>query len=330
VKRATAQSVAIEAGVSKWTVIRAFTPGASITEASREKVLAAATRLDYRPNLLARSLATKLTHQVAVLVDDFENPHKLPFLARLTARLQHKGLVAVLININDHYDHVHAILNAGQRQVDAIILLGTAFRDETLAERKLGRGGAPMFVLARDSQIEGVPAISCDAKLAMEEIGQHLLERGYRRPGFMYGPRTLSTALGRRRHFNAFWKRERGFAPLEIGAEHYSPAAGALAMRTYLETAPPNARADVMVCENDALALGAADAIRSGFGLRVPEDIAVVGFDNTTLAASPAYSLTSYDQPLDEMIDATIAMILGHQEPVSIDVRGRLVVRTSA
>lgn len=328
-KRATAQSVAIEAGVSKWTVIRAFTPGASITDASREKVLAAAARLDYRPNLLARSLATKLTNQVAVLVDDFENPHKLPFLARLTARLQHNGLVAVLININDHYDHVHAILNAGQRQVDAIILLGTAFRDETLADRRLGRGGAPLFVLARDSQIEGVPAISCDARLAMEEIGRHLLDRGYRRPGFMCGPKTLSTALGRRRHFAAFWQRERGVAPLEIRAGQYSPAAGAAAMEALLQALPADQRVDVMMCENDALALGAIDAIRNGFGLRVPEDIAVVGFDNTALAASPAYGLTSYDQPLDAMIDATIAMILGQRDPVSTELRGGLVVRTS-
>ena len=205
-KRATAQNVAMEAGVSKWTVIRAFTPGASITEASKAKVLEAAERLNYRPNLLARSLATNSTHQVAVLVDDFANPHKLPFLEKLTASLQAEGLVTILININQHYSHVHAILNADQRQVDAIVLFGTAFRDEMLTDHKLGRGGPPMFVLARDSQIEGVPAISCDAVVAIAEIGKHLLERGYRRPGFMAGARTLSTALGRRRNFKEFWR----------------------------------------------------------------------------------------------------------------------------
>ncbi|HEY0122636.1 MAG TPA: LacI family DNA-binding transcriptional regulator, partial [Rhizobium sp.] len=180
-KRATAQEVALEAGVSKWTVIRAFTPGASITDASKAKVLEAAERLNYRPNLLARSLATNATHQVAVLVDDFANPHKLPFLEKLTAGLQAEGLVTMLININEHYNHIHAILNADQRQVDAIVLFGTAFRDETLTDRKLGLGGPPMFVLARDSQIEGVPAISCDATLAIKEICEYLWEKGYRK-----------------------------------------------------------------------------------------------------------------------------------------------------
>ncbi len=77
-QRPTAQEVAEAAGVSKWTVIRAFTPGASIAEASRKRVLEVAERLNYSPNLLARSLATNLTHQVAVFVDDFLNPHKPP------------------------------------------------------------------------------------------------------------------------------------------------------------------------------------------------------------------------------------------------------------
>lgn len=109
-KRATAKEVADAAGVSKWTVIRAFTPGASITEESKRRVLEAAAVLNYTPNLLARSLATNLTHQVAVFVDDFANPQKLPFLETLTERLQAEGLVAVLININNHFDHVHGTL----------------------------------------------------------------------------------------------------------------------------------------------------------------------------------------------------------------------------
>jgi LacI family transcriptional regulator len=121
-KRATAQNVAIEAGVSKWTVIRAFTPGASIAEKSRQKVMEAAARLNYTPNLLARSLATNLTHQIAVFIDDFANPHKLPFLEKLSEQLQAEDLVAMLININRNFNHVHALLSADQRQVDAVIL----------------------------------------------------------------------------------------------------------------------------------------------------------------------------------------------------------------
>ena len=327
-KRPTSQNVADMAGVSKWTVIRAFTSGASITEESRAKVIAAAEQLNYRPNLLARSLATNLTHQVAILVDDFENPHKLPVLERLTLELQAEGLVAMLVNINDRFGHVHALLNAGQRQVDAVILFGTAFRNETLQDVRLD-GAAPMFVLARDSQIPGVPAISCDATVAIEELCAHLCEQGYRRPGFMAGPQTLSTALGRRRAFKDFWRRH-GIEDIpELLANSYSATSGGDAARKYLKETDPADRIDVLMCENDALALGALDVLRSEFGLRAPQDLAVAGFDNIAFAGAPAYNLTTYEQPIEEMVRATVEMVLGKRERATLKLSGKLFVRSS-
>lgn len=328
-KRATAKEVAEAAGVSKWTVIRAFTEGASITEESKRRVLEAAAALNYTPNLLARSLATNSTHQVAVFVDDFANPQKLPFLEALTERLQAEGLVAMLININSHFDHVHALLNADQRQVDAIILLGTAFRSETLSDRRLGRGTPPMFVLARDSQIEGVPAVVCDAELALRDIVDHLFERGYRRPGFMAGANVLSTALRRRQHFIDFWNRKRVKDIAVISAERYSAEAGAVAIRDYLERTAPEDRVDVLMCENDILALGAMDELRGKFGLRVPEDMALVGFDNYELGGASAYGLTTYEQPKDEMARVIVGMVTGQQQPETVTLSGRLVIRNS-
>jgi LacI family transcriptional regulator len=184
----TALDVARAAGVSKWTVTRAFTPGVSIAEASRRRVMAAAEGLGYRPNLLARSLATRSTQQVAVLVDDFANPHKLPFLETLTASLQAAGLLAVLININESYGHVGALMEADQRQVDAAVLLGTDFRDEMLLEGGRQVSAPDLYVLARESTIASIPSVSCDARASIEEIGRHLLNRGYRRPGVRSGP----------------------------------------------------------------------------------------------------------------------------------------------
>lgn len=327
-KRATAREVAVAAGVSKWTVQRAFTEGASIAEDAKRRVLEAAAALNYTPNLLARSLATNHTHQVAVFVDDFANPQKTPYLGAITDGLQAQGLVALLVNINTRFDHVRALLNADQRQVDAVILFGTAFRDETLRDRQVGRGAPPTFVLARDSQIDGVPAISCDSERAMEEIVDHLYERGYRRPGFMSGAKVLSTALGRREHFEAVWNAKGVALVADLTAGVYSSAAGAQAMQDYLAACPVGGRVDVIMCENDILAMGAIDVIKE-FGLRVPEDIAVVGFDNFELCGVPAYSLTTYEQPLHEMVKAVIDMIIGDRKPETVRLPGRLVVRGS-
>lgn len=328
-KRTTAEDVARSAGVSKWTVIRAFTPGASIADKSRAKVLAAAKQLNYRPNLLARSLATNLTHQVAILVDDFKNPNKLTFLERLTWQLQSEGLVGILVNINEHFDHVHALLNADQRQVDAVVLFGTAFRTEMLQDNRLD-GSAPMFVLARDSQIPGVPAVTCDTTLAMKELCEHFYSRGYKRPAFLSGPKTLSTALGRWRAFKAFWEGKGITSVPEISAASYSAESGANEVRKFLCDTTQRQRPDLLMCENDALAFGAMDVVRSETKLKVPADIAVAGFDNTMFAASPAYDLTTYEQPVEEMVSAVVAMILAREPRENRSFRGRLMVRTSA
>ncbi len=329
-KRPTAKEVAQAAGVSKWTVIRAFTPGASIAEDSRAKVLEVARQLNYSPNLLARSLATNLTRQVAAFVDDFQNPHKLPLIAALTEVLQAEGLVVVLININRHFDHVQALLNADQRQVDAVVLCGTAFRDEMLTDARLGPGTPPLFVLARDSQIDDVPAITCNTAVAMAEMCDHLAARRYSRPGFMAGPTTLSTALGRQRLFRTFW-RDRGVpAVQDLSADRYSQQAGAASMRAYLSTTPADQRVDLLMCENDVLALGALDVSRSEFGLRVPEDIAIAGFDNIDVGASPAYDLTTYEQPIEAMAQAVADMILGRTEKQTVCLPGRLIARRTA
>jgi LacI family transcriptional regulator len=222
------------------------------------------------------------------------------------------------------------LINADQRQFDAVILFGTAFREETLGDRRLGRGFPPMFVLARDSQIPGVPAIACDAELALGEIVDYLFSKGYRRPGFMTGARTLSTALGRRHHYASFWRRKGIERVTELAAERYSAQAGAEAARIYLSTTAPESRVDVLMCENDILALGAMDVIRSEFGLRIPQDVAVVGFDNIELGEAPAYELTSYQQPTEAMINALVAMITGKDDSETVVMPGRLVLRSSA
>ena len=329
-RRVTALDVARAAGVSKWTVTRAFKPGASIAEESRQRVMVAAESLGYRPNLLARGLATRSTQQVAVLVDDFANPHKLPFLETLTASLQAEGLLAVLININESYGHIGALMDADQRQADAAVLLGTDFPDESLLDGGRHVSAPDLFVLARDSTIASIPSVSCDAPASIAEIGRHLLDKRYRRPGFMPGPRTLSTALGRRRCFAAFWRRQGVGEPLELAAGGYSRQAGAAALRAYLSGVPANERIDVLMCENDILAMGAMDVARSEFGLTIPRDLAFVGYDDNDFAAAPAYDLTTYRQPIAQMCTAVIAMIKGERKSESLRLPGQLIVRGSA
>ena len=365
IKNVTSADVAQKAGVSKWTVIRAFTSGAIIANETRARVLEVAQELNYRPNLLARSLATNKTHLVAILVDDFMNPYKLPTLDRLTASLQAEGMLGVLVNINKSYDHVEALTTAKQRQLDAVVLFGTAFKDDMVDDHAGMFKQLPLFVLARESTIPMVPSVSCDAERSLIEICEYLYSRGYRRPGFMYGPRTMSTALGRRRSYLHFWHTRgiatikeiaaehygprtmstalgrrrsylhfwhtRGIATIkEIAAEHYDRNVAAEAMRIYLRSIPSKQRCDVIMCENDILAIGALDVARNEFGLSIPQDIAIVGYDDIDLAGMHAFSLTTYRQPASAMVEALVHMLVGRRPPTTLRIPGELIIRTSA
>jgi LacI family transcriptional regulator len=326
-RRSTALDVARAAGVSKWTVMRAFKPGASIAEASRQRVIAAAERLDYRPNLVARSLATSTTQQVAILVDDFGNPYKLPTLELLTAALQAEDMVAILININQRFDQVHALLNAAQRQVDAVVLFGTSFRDEALHDRRLIADGPPIYVVARESTVPAIPSAACDCQRSMEEMCRYLHGRGYRRPGYMAGPKGFSDALGRHRHFMAFWAMHGITEVPELAAGDYERLAGERALAAHLSD-PAAPGLDLLMCETDILALGAIDAARHR--LRVPQDLAIAGYDGIEIAGSPAYDLTTYEQPVAAMVAALVDMITGRRPPGAVRLPGRLLVRGSA
>jgi DNA-binding LacI/PurR family transcriptional regulator len=136
--------------------------------------------------------------------------------------------------------------------------------------------------------------------------------------------------LGRRRCFAAFWRRHGVEHLPELPAGGYSRQAGAQALRAYLSSVRAEERIEVLMCENDILALGAMDVARSEFQLKVPHDLALVGYDDIDLAAAPTYDLTTYRQPLAEMIAAMVEMIQGRRKLESVRLRGRLVERGSA
>lgn len=126
------------------------------------------------------------------------------------------------------------------------------------------------------------------------------------------------------------WRRHGVTDVPELPAGTYSRPAGAQALRAYLSSTPAEQRIDVLMCENDILALGAMDVARTEFQLKVPQELALAGYDDLDLAAAPAYALTTYRQPIDHMVAALVDMIKGRVSSESLRLRGRLVARDSA
>jgi len=328
IENVTADDVAEAAGVSRWTVARAFKTDASISAKTRKKVLAAADRLGYVPDLLAASLASDRSNLVALLVDDFSNPHKLLVLERLTRVVQHEGWGTLLFNTSDQLETQPALLAASQRRVDVAVLIGTRF-DEAIIDTALGaRKLKKLVIFARASQNPNTLSICCDDDAAIREMTAHVLEKGYKRPVFLAGPDTQSAKLIRKETFVDLWRQERGDMPEVVHVPQYNYS---LAYQVVLETLrakPREELPDLLFCENDVLAIGAMDAIRQGLGLSIPGDIGVIGYDDIEAASAPAYNLTTYRQPITAMAEALVKILKSSSEPAgNLLLQGRFIVR---
>ncbi|WP_108260007.1 LacI family DNA-binding transcriptional regulator [Mangrovicoccus ximenensis] len=310
----TADDVAAEAGVSRWTVNRAFKKDASISAKSREKVMRAAERLGYVPDLRAASLASDRSHLVALLVDDFANPHKLVMLETLTRVLRRAGWDTLLVNTLDKEDAGSALINASQRRVDAVILIGIQFDDEVLKTAAHARRFRKLIIFARTSQSPDTISIAVDDVKAMQDIAGYVAKRGYRRPMFLAGPRTSSAHLKRKETFMAFWQERFGTVPDCASVAAYDPQLAAEVVTAELGGRGRSELPDILVCENDALAIGAMDVIRHRLGWRIPGDIAVIGFDDIPPAGGLNYQLSSYRQPVAEMAEYLVEVLESRED----------------
>jgi len=325
VKKATASDVALLAGVSKWTVSRAFMPGASISEKAREKVMRIAKELGYRPNLLARSLVKKKTHIIGVVIDELKNPHTLMILNEATQQLQRRGYMALILNITDGEPYRSVMTQADQLQIDGILFLGTVLSAQliTLVEDMYN---IPLVQLCRNTHAQGIDVVAIDGYAAGKQIAELLLAQGAQRFGFMQGPDTPTSHLLRKEGFEATLQQAGCQIDMLLKAGSYDRARSWQAMSDYLHQ--PDAPAiDALFCENDVLALGAMEAMRPA---PTRPRIAVVGFDDIEEASAPGCQLTTFSQRIDLLIaEALNRLIDGRESADEHWRRGEMRVRRS-
>lgn len=303
------KEVAKLAGVSTSAVSRSFTTGASISPQTRHKVLAASRVLSYRPNALARSLMTKRTELIGLVANNFDNPVFMEIFDLFTRRLQLRGRRPLLANLSESDATGSALDMLLQYSVDGVIVASSTLPQQFViacAEAHLpvvhvfGRSSGskfPVHVVAPDN-VQG-------GNLA----GDTLLERGYRRIAFLGGPHTATSTEDRLSGLTESLTRS-GLKPRVVVFAHaYTHDAGVTTMRQLLRSGG----VDAVFCGDDNLAMGAIDACREA-GLDVPRDIGVIGFNDMTIAAWPAYNLTTIRQPTAEIITAAVELILATVE----------------
>lgn len=326
-KKTTASDVAARVGVSKWTVSRAFSDGASIAPDVRERVLQVAAEMGYSPNLLARSLSTRSTRLVALVVDELGNPNQLVMINEATRQLQARGFSSLLLNLSPEYGASAALRLADQFQVDGIMFMGTTL-DQALIELAQKIRRIPLVVVCRNSSQANIPFVTTDGYTAGEEMADLFLDQGYRRIGYMAGPASERTELRRQEGFRDRLQARGASMARVIEGGHYRRECGMQALLDYLAATPREQRIEALFCESDILAIGALDAlIKSGAQHR----IAIVGFDDIEIASAPAYELTTFRQPIDHLVAEAIRRLLDADavDAGSLLAPGRLVLRAS-
>lgn len=327
--KVTSLDVARLAGVSQSAVSRVFTPGASASKKTVEKVRRAAAELGYRPNVLARAMITGKSRIIGLVVAYLDNYFYPVAIEKLSVALQEKGYHVLVFMAAATVDDVEGVMREIlDYQVDGIILASVAM-SSSLADQ-CRRHGIPVVLFNRDQDDASLSSVTTDNIAGGRAVAEHLLAEGHRRIGYIAGFEGASTQRDREQGFVARLA-ESGFALHSRGVGEYEQAATRAATLAMFATAD---RPDAIFVANDHMAFAAMDALRSELGLRIPEDVSVVGFDDVPIAAWAAYDLTSYRQPVNQMVAETVSTLLGSieggvTEPRRIRIPGRLIRRGS-
>nr|WP_201468633.1 LacI family DNA-binding transcriptional regulator [Microbacterium hydrocarbonoxydans] len=328
--RATIEEVASAAGVSRSTVSRVVNGSTAVSPEALVAVQRAIEDLSYVPNRAARSLASKQTHAIALIVPEdttrfFGDPFFAEIVAGITGALRRSDyLLNLLIASDDPGDKMTSFVRNGG--VDGALIVShhtsDAFIDRVADAVPVVWGGRPTRF--RD----GDYVVDVDNVAGARTATTHLIERGRRRIATIGGPVTMVSSVDRVQGFRSALA-DAGLTPFAEEAGDYSEESGADAARRILATGRP----DAIFVASDLMARGALTALRSA-GIRVPEDIAIVGFDDSSVAVSTDPQLTTMRQPMyaqgEAMAGVLLSRLAGRDPAHQTILPTELVVRASA
>lgn len=313
----TLSDVAALAGVSISAVSRTFTSGASAGKETRRRVLAAAQQLGYRPNAIARTLSTRKSRIIAVVVSYLENQFYPSVLEALSQLLQARGYHVLLFIRNESTSKDSEtdtfLLEMLQYQVDGIVLASTMMSSELAAHCQAS--GIPVVLFNRTSKMNQVSSVASDNIEGGRLAARLLLRKGARRIAFIAGLEDSSTSQEREQGLLAELN-DNGVELFGRRVGEYSLEAASRAARGLFDVAPSK-RPDAVFVANDHMAFAVLDVLRIELQLQIPEDVQVVAFDNAPQSGWGGYQLTTIEQNVKAMTEATVSILL---EQISSEV----------
>lgn len=328
--RVTSVDVAHKAGVSQSAVSRALTPGATgVSKELRARVRAAAKALGYRPNAHARSLISGRSRMVALLFPYLDNPFYAIALEKMCAALQASGYHALVFHEPDTTRENRTVAELLDYRVDGIITMSVELGSHITEECRAY--GVPIVMFNRVKATPHLSSVTTDNVAGGRLAAEHLMSLRRERIAILAGWEGASTNRDREFGFSAELAfRGRNLFARAVG--HFDLERTAEAVRDLFGPASVSDRPDALFVVNDYMAFRALSVLRSELGLRVPQNVAVMGFDDLPLAIAPEYDLTSIRQPIDQMVNHAIRILLAQIDkgkPEHVSLAPQLSVRGS-
>lgn len=323
----TSHDVARVAGVAQPTVSRALSGAKGVSAATRRRVLAAAEEIGYVPSEAGRSLRTRSARRIGIVAAELTNPFYPELVEPLRAELDAQGFRAALIT--DHDENPVVLSGLVDGSLDGVILT-TALLDSRLPAQLHDRG-LPVVLVNRE--IDGADADRCvvDNQAGARAVAELLADLGHTRVGAVMGPRGTSTGRDREAGFRSGLRRRGVGLPAGLVRRvPFTHDAGHAAMLELLDLAdPPTA----VFCGNDVVALGAFDAALRR-GVRVPEELTLIGFDDIAMAGWQAFRLTTVRVDLTVLATTAVRLLLQRiadpaRLPERVVLQPELVLRDS-
>lgn len=325
-RRVTITDVARAANVHASTVSRVLNGRAelSLLPETRERVIAAATRLGYRPSALARGLRLRRTFTLGMLVPDITNPVFPSIIKGVEGAAHARGYHLILCNTDDSFEREASYLRVLREwRVDGILIASSSTADSTIAE--LRREKFPFVLVNSASRASDDLAVVPDNRSGVSAAIDHLIEIGHRRIGLIAAPQTTTTGQERLLAARAAMRRHHlsHEDALVSVAESFAEASGyRAARRLLLDADPPTA----IFAANDLIALGAIRFARE-IGLSIPRDLSVVGFNDIPQSELFDPPLTTVNVPQEDMGVLAAALLIDQLEGRHIE-RRRVVLET--
>ncbi len=297
----TSFDVARLAGVSRAAVSRTFTPNASVSPETREKVLKAASELGYRVNYLARSLTNQRSDLVGIVVADLDNPFRAKQIEQIARALLARNLRPILLPTSARADAADLIGQVLQYAVSGVIVTSDA--PPSSACKECADRGVPIILINKGEDIDFVDRVVSDNVAAGKMAASHFIENGASRPAVIGAAHTSYSVRMRIEAFSDQC-RSLGAAPVVIPISTNDYAQGFTGAKGLAEW-----QIDALFCANDYLACGVIDQL--GRDLRDADEhaIQIIGHDNIPQASWSAYGLTTFLQPCDVQAELAVDLL---------------------